>query len=81
MPGQAKRKRRLEAERRRTAARTAPGAGRWVVVLETADQAELRAHLRCLREAGVDGELLRIDHLCGRLVQESCYRLSRFVDA
>ncbi|MGW2276578.1 hypothetical protein [Streptomyces sp. NPDC001770] len=80
MPGQAKRKRRLEAERRRTAARTAPEAGRWDLVLETSDRAELRSHLCRLREAGVDEALIRIDHLCGRLEQESFYRLSRFVD-
>ncbi|MFE3876700.1 hypothetical protein ACFXPX_20200 [Kitasatospora sp. NPDC059146] len=49
------------------------------MVLETLDEAELRAHLRRLREAGVDGSMIRIDTLCGRLVQPTTYRLSRFV--
>ncbi|MFF3949573.1 hypothetical protein ACFYYN_32855 [Streptomyces sp. NPDC001902] len=81
MPGQGKRKRRQEAARQRVAARTAPGEGRWEVVFETRDQAELRTHLRRLQEARVDEATIRIDMLCGRLVQPTTYRLSRFVAA
>ncbi|MYT92751.1 hypothetical protein GTY40_17100 [Streptomyces sp. SID8359] len=79
MPGQARRRRRQDAGRRRSAARTAPDAGQWEVVLETSDQAEVRAHLRRLRESGVDESLIRIDTLCRRPVELSTYRLSRFV--
>ncbi len=39
----------------------------------------MRTRLRRLREAGVDGELIRIDTLCGRLALPTTYRLSRFV--
>lgn len=39
----------------------------------------MRTRLRHLREAGVDGELLRIDTLCGRLALPTTYRVSRFV--
>jgi hypothetical protein len=49
------------------------------VILETRDQAELRAHLRSLREARIDESLVRIDTLCRRPVEQSTYRLSRFV--
>ncbi|CAM5229621.1 hypothetical protein GCM10010329_79910 [Streptomyces spiroverticillatus] len=49
------------------------------MVVETPDQAELRERLRRLREAGVDGSLIRIDTLCGRLVLPTTYRVSRFV--
>ncbi|GHG34436.1 hypothetical protein GCM10018791_59600 [Streptomyces zaomyceticus] len=80
MPGQAKRKRRQEAESRRTAARTAPDAGQWEEVLETQDQAELRAYARRLRQAGTDASLIRIDTLCRRPAERSTYRLSRFVE-
>ncbi|MEU3600268.1 hypothetical protein ABZ714_16350 [Streptomyces sp. NPDC006798] len=79
MPGQGKRRRRQEAARQRSAARTAPDAGRWTVVLETTDQAELRTELRRLQEARVDASLIRIDTLCVRPVERSTYRLSRFV--
>ncbi|WP_406377034.1 hypothetical protein OG788_02650 [Streptomyces sp. NBC_00647] len=79
VPGQRKRKRRQDAERQRHAARTAPDAGRWELIFETPDEAELRAHLRRLREARIDGSMIRIDTLCGRLVQPTAYRLSRFV--
>ena len=51
------------------------------MVFETRDQAELRTHLRRLREARVDEATIRIDMLCGRLVQPTTYRLSRFVAA
>ncbi|MCX5397725.1 hypothetical protein [Streptomyces sp. NBC_00102] len=79
MPGQAKRKRRLEAQSRRVAARTAPELGRWEVVLETTDEAELRAYLRGLREAGVDGPLIEISMLCGRLEFPTTHQVKRFL--
>ncbi len=79
VPGQGKRKRRQEAERQRLAARTAPDVGRWEVIFETQDEAELRAQLRRLREAQIDESMIRIDRLCGRVVQPTTYRLSRFV--
>jgi hypothetical protein len=79
VPGQRKRKRRQEAGRQRLAARTAPDVGRWEVVFETRDRAELRAHLRRLQEARIDESMIRIDMLCGRLVHQTTYRLSRFV--
>ncbi|MFD3779505.1 hypothetical protein [Streptomyces sp. NPDC058612] len=53
--------------------------GRWEVVFETQDRAEFRAHLRRLQEARIDGSMIRIDTLCGRLVHQTTYRLSRFV--
>ncbi|MFF1401476.1 hypothetical protein ACFVZD_48415 [Streptomyces sp. NPDC058287] len=49
------------------------------MIFETRDQAELRAHLRRLREARIDGSMIRIDTLCGRPVQQTTYRLSLFV--
>ncbi|WP_326633791.1 MULTISPECIES: hypothetical protein [unclassified Streptomyces] len=49
------------------------------MIFETRDKAELRAHLRRLREARIDGPMIRIDTLCGRLAQPTVYRLSRFV--
>lgn len=79
VPGQWKRKRRQEAERQRLAARTAPGVGRWEVIFETVDSAELGVHLRRLQEAGTDASMIRIETLCGRLKYPSGYRLSRFV--
>lgn len=79
MPGQGKRRRRQEAERQRIAARTAPDRGRWEVVFETRDQAALRVRLHSLRQARVDEATIRIDTLCGRLMQPTTYRLSRYV--
>ncbi|OKJ29869.1 hypothetical protein AMK24_29215 [Streptomyces sp. CB02366] len=79
MPGRGKRRRRQEDARQRLAVRAAPDAGQWEVVVETLDQAEIRTRLRCLREAGVDGSMIRIDTLCGRLELPTTYRLSRFV--
>ncbi|GAB7035303.1 hypothetical protein JCM4914_67640 [Streptomyces platensis subsp. malvinus] len=79
VPGQGKRRRRQEAERQRQAARTAPDVGRWEVLFETRDRAELGTQLRRLREAGVDGPMIWIDTLCGRLALPTTYRLSRFV--
>ncbi|HEY9332698.1 MAG TPA: hypothetical protein VIS09_31360 [Streptomyces sp.] len=49
------------------------------MVVETRDQAELRARLHSLRQARVDEATIRIDTLCGRLMQPTTYRLSRFV--
>ncbi|ASN22800.1 hypothetical protein LK07_00765 [Streptomyces pluripotens] len=79
MPGPGKRRRRQEDARQQLAARTAPDAGQWEVVVATPDQAEMRTRLRRLREAGVDGSTIRIDTLCGRLGVPSTYRLSRFM--
>lgn len=67
------------ADRQRLASRTAPDAGQWEVIFETQDEAELRVRLRRLREARIDESMIRIDTLCGRLVQATTYRLSRFV--
>ncbi|WP_331769242.1 hypothetical protein OG948_36240 (plasmid) [Embleya sp. NBC_00888] len=50
-----------------------------MVILETRDQAELRAHMRSLREQRVDESLIRIDTLCRRPVEQSTYLVSRFV--
>ncbi|MFD9540109.1 hypothetical protein [Streptomyces sp. NPDC060022] len=77
MPGQRKRKR--EAARRAAAD---PGpAGRWEVVFETQDEAEWRAYARRVRDwrETADPSTLRLDTLCGRSVQPTTYRLSRFV--
>ncbi|MGA5215445.1 hypothetical protein ACPCAE_05120 [Streptomyces cinereoruber] len=79
VPGQGKRRRRQEDAQQRLAARTAPDAGQWEMVVETRDQAELRTRMRRLQEAGVDGSMIRIDTLCGRLGLPTAYRLSRFV--
>lgn len=79
VPGQGKRRRQQEDARQRLAARNAPTAGQWEVVVETRDQAEMRTQLRGLRESGVDGSMIRIDTLCGRLALPTTYRLSRFV--
>ncbi|MDX2781099.1 hypothetical protein PV379_27915 [Streptomyces caniscabiei] len=49
------------------------------MVVETRDQAEMRTRLRRLQEAGVDGSMVRIDTLCGRLGLPTTYRLSRFM--
>lgn len=51
------------------------------MVTETSDQAEIRTRVRRLREAGVDGPLIRLDTLCGRLTLPTTYRLSLFVTA
>nr|WP_203643855.1 hypothetical protein [Streptomyces sp. SID14478] len=66
--------------RRRQDARNAPDAGRWEVVLETQDEAELRAHLRGLRAARTDESTLRVETLCRRPARLTSYRLSRFVE-
>lgn len=56
-----------------------PDAGQWEVVVETPDQAEMYTGLRRLREAGLDGSMIRVDTLCGRLAVPTTYRLSRFM--
>ncbi|MFE3084770.1 hypothetical protein ACFXGM_14900 [Streptomyces albidoflavus] len=81
VPGKGTRKRRQESARQRLAARTAPDAGHWAVVVETPDQAEVRTRVRRLREAGVDGSLIRLDTVCGRPMLPTAYRLSLFVTA
>ncbi|MET7366413.1 hypothetical protein ABZS61_11375 [Streptomyces sp. NPDC005566] len=76
MPGQRKRKR--EAAGR--AAAESGRAGRWEVVFETQDEADWRAYVRRVRAGReVDLSMLRLDTLCGRSVQPTTYRLSRFV--
>ncbi|WP_310726735.1 hypothetical protein [Streptomyces sp. N2A] len=79
VPGQEKRRRRQQAESQRLAARTAPDAGQWEVIVETRDETEMRTQLHRLREAGIEGSMIRIDTLCGRLALPTTYRLSRFV--
>jgi hypothetical protein len=81
MPGQQKRKRKKQDEYRRFAARTAPGTGRWVVVLETQDASEWRDRFSRLRsgENQIDWSMTRIDMLCGRGTYPTTHRLSLFV--
>ncbi|MFH9089799.1 hypothetical protein [Streptomyces sp. NPDC017673] len=79
VPVQGRKRLRQEDVQQRLAARTAPAAGQWEVVVETRDQAEMRTRLRRLRETGIDGSMIRIDTLCGRLEMPTTYRLSRFV--
>ncbi|MDT0328898.1 hypothetical protein [Nocardiopsis lambiniae] len=79
MPGEGARR---ERERRRARERSARHAsGRWEILFETTDPAEMRAHrarerdrLKRYRE-----DDLRLDVLCGRLEQDTWYRLSVFV--
>ncbi|TVL91176.1 hypothetical protein CD790_18015 [Streptomyces sp. SAJ15] len=80
MPGQRKRRRQQQEDMQRTAARFAPGAGRWEVLFETQDESEWRAHIRRLRasDTQVDWTAVRMDTFCGRLMQPTTYRLSRF---
>ncbi|MEV8343328.1 hypothetical protein [Streptomyces niveus] len=77
MPGQRKRKR--GAERRASAAELGPG--RWTVVYETTDETQWRTRARRLiAEHEVrDPSMFRLDHLCGRTVLPTTYRLSVFV--
>ncbi|MEU4039860.1 hypothetical protein [Streptomyces collinus] len=54
------------------------------MVFETQDEAEWHAYMRRLRggeirELPIDESMLRVDMLCGRLVQPTTYRLSLFV--
>lgn len=78
VPGQRKRKRRQEAARQQHAARTTADKGQWQVTFQTRDHAALRAEVRRLAETGLDESMMRIDMLCGRLVQPTTYRLSQF---
>ncbi|GLX19736.1 MULTISPECIES: hypothetical protein [Streptomyces] len=81
MPGQRKRKRGRQDEARRTAARFAPGAGRWDVLFETQDASEFQDRVRRLRESDpeIDWSAVRGDTFCGRLIHPTTYRLSLFV--
>jgi hypothetical protein len=85
VPGQRKRKRQRQRQQQeqaqRAAARFAPDAGRWEVLFETQDEPQWRAHLRRLRasDTQIDWTAVRADMLCGRLVQQTTYRLSLFV--
>ncbi|WP_228487008.1 MULTISPECIES: hypothetical protein [Streptomyces] len=81
VPGKGRRKRRPQSARQRLAVRTAPDAGHWEVVVETPDQAEVRTRVRRLRKAGVDGPLIRLDTLCGRLALPTTCQLSLLVTA
>lgn len=49
------------------------------MVFETHDQTELREHAIHLLKTGTAERMMRIDILCGRLVNPTSYRLSRFV--
>jgi hypothetical protein len=53
--------------------------GHWQITFQTGDHAALRAEVRRLAETGLDESMIRIDMLCGRLVQPTTYRLSQFV--
>ncbi|PSJ26184.1 hypothetical protein B7P34_24190 [Streptosporangium nondiastaticum] len=81
MPGQRKRRRQQQKDAQRAADRFAPDAGHWQVLFETQDESEWRAHIRRLRASDpqIDWTAVRIDTLCGRLVQPTTYRLSLFV--
>lgn len=82
MAGKRKRREQERERGRRDAVRFGPGAGRWDVLLETRDQAELRAHMQRLRaERQIDRSAVRVDTLCGRLERATTYRLSLFVPA
>lgn len=63
------------------AARTAPGTGRWVVVLETQDEWEWRDRFSRLQsgENPIDWSRTRIDTFCGRGTYPTTHRLSLFV--
>ncbi|MCX5214012.1 hypothetical protein OG689_32915 [Kitasatospora sp. NBC_00240] len=83
MPGQRKRRRHQEEEARRAAERFAPAQGRWEVIFSTQDEAQWQERLRVLRatDTRIDWSAVRIDILCGRVVQPTTYQLSRFVPA
>ncbi|MFG2877675.1 hypothetical protein ACGFYU_22210 [Streptomyces sp. NPDC048337] len=77
MPGQHKRKRRQEADRR---SRELP-PGRWEPLLTTEGQAEFRAYVRRLYAEGrmADPEHLRMDTFSRRLERPTVYRVSLFM--
>ncbi|MGW4785913.1 hypothetical protein [Streptomyces sp. NPDC004230] len=81
MPGQRRRKRRRHDAWQQAAARFPAGAGHWDVLFETQDGSEWRAHIHRLRESDqpIDWAAVRIDTLCGRLMQPTTYRLRLFV--
>lgn len=81
MPGQRKRRRQQQGEMQRAAARFASDAGCWEVLFETQDESEWRAHIHRLRatDRQIDWTAVRMDTLCGRLIQPTTYRLSLFV--
>lgn len=80
VPGQRKQKRQHEASRQQAAARFAE-AGHWDVLIETQDELDWRAQVRRLRAENqqIDWASVRIDTLCGRMLQPTTYRLSLFV--
>ncbi|WP_331771082.1 hypothetical protein OG948_46500 (plasmid) [Embleya sp. NBC_00888] len=51
------------------------------MLFETQDEVAWRAHIRDLRatDRQIDWTAVRIDTLCGRLIQPTTYRLSIFV--
>ncbi|WP_063796144.1 hypothetical protein [Peterkaempfera griseoplana] len=81
MPGQRRRKQARERAARAAAGDAGRGPGHWEVLLSTGDEAELRAHVRRLRDghALADDARLRMDMFCGRLVQPTTYQLSVWV--
>ncbi|MFI8289986.1 hypothetical protein EAO71_13685 [Streptomyces sp. ms191] len=83
MPGQRKRKSRRRTGGERAAARLAPDAGRWEVLVETQDAAEFRTRIRRLQASDprIDWSSTRIDTFCGRLTHPTTHRLSVFVPA
>ncbi|WP_345436766.1 hypothetical protein [Actinoallomurus vinaceus] len=81
MPGQRKRKWRREDLQRRLKAAYEERAGHWEVVFQTCDEAEWRDFRRRFASEfeAVDPSMVRVDMLCGRLVQPTTYRMSVFV--
>ncbi|MFF2191999.1 hypothetical protein [Streptomyces sp. NPDC058157] len=77
MPGQ--RKRRERQRREADARREREASGRWERRFETLDHDELRAYVAELARSGVHSEDIRIDMLCGRLVQPTWYVVSVLV--
>ncbi|RSS51663.1 hypothetical protein EF918_35505 [Streptomyces sp. WAC06614] len=81
VPGQRKRKRQQERERREWAERFGEGAGRWEAVFSTQDPDAWKAELQRLRreEPSIEWDTVRMDVFCGRLEHPNTYRLSVFV--
>lgn len=79
MPGRRARRERERSRARENAERHA--AGRWEVLFETSEESQMRAYRERERESlrRYRQDDLRIDVLCGRLRQETWYRLSVFV--
>ncbi|MEY9967600.1 hypothetical protein ABIA33_005673 [Streptacidiphilus sp. MAP12-16] len=78
MPGQRKRKRQQQARHQQAVALP---EGHWQGIFETQDYEEWRGWLRehLAEYAVTDRAHLRMDTLCGRLVQPTTYRMSLFV--